>query len=77
EATWPTVDPALRAAEQVTLVVQVQGKIRAKLEVPADITEAAAEALALADPNVQRSLDGREIAKIIVRAPKMVSIVPA
>ena len=76
EAHWPTPDPALRAAQTVTMAVQVQGKVRAKIEVPADISEAAAEALALGDENVQRSLAGRAVAKVIVRAPKMVSIVP-
>ncbi|MDR1512996.1 MAG: leucine--tRNA ligase [Propionibacteriaceae bacterium] len=76
DAAWPVVDPALRAAERATLVVQVQGKVRAKIEVDADVTDADAEALALADPNVVRALDGRAVAKVIVRAPKMVSIVP-
>jgi leucyl-tRNA synthetase len=77
DAAWPSVDPALRAAQRVTLVVQVQGKVRAKLDVPADIAAAEAEQLALADPGVQRALAGRGVAKVIVRVPKMVSIVPA
>ncbi|MDR1448918.1 MAG: leucine--tRNA ligase [Propionibacteriaceae bacterium] len=77
EAAWPAVDPALRAAQRSVLIVQVQGKVRAKLDVAADITEAEAEALALAEPRVQRALEGRPVAKVIVRVPKMVSIVPA
>ncbi|MDR1387755.1 MAG: leucine--tRNA ligase [Propionibacteriaceae bacterium] len=76
DASWPEVDPALRAAERVTMVVQVQGKVRAKIEVPADIDPAEAERLALAEAGVQRALAGRAVAKVIVRAPKMVSIVP-
>jgi leucyl-tRNA synthetase len=75
-ATWPVVDPALRTEEHATMVVQVQGKVRAKIDVPTDITEDDAKAAALADPNVQRALDGREVAQVIVRLPKMVSIVP-
>jgi len=75
-ATWPVVDPALRTEQQTTMVVQVQGKVRAKIDVPTDITEDDAKAAALADPNVQRALDGREVAQVIVRLPKMVSIVP-
>ncbi|MDR1077898.1 MAG: leucine--tRNA ligase [Propionibacteriaceae bacterium] len=75
-AGWPEVDPVLRAAERVTMVVQVQGKVRAKLDVPADIDQAAAERLALADAGVQRALAGRAVAKVIVRLPKMVSLVP-
>jgi leucyl-tRNA synthetase len=76
-ATWPVVDPGLRAAETVTMAVQVQGKVRAKIEVPADISDAGAEAAALADENVARYVAGATIAKVIVRAPKMVSIVLA
>ncbi len=75
-AAWPVVDAGLRTAERVTLVVQVQGKVRAKLDVPADIVEEQATALALADANVQRALAGRDVAQVIVRLPKMVSIVP-
>jgi len=73
-ASWPTVDPALRTEQQTTMVVQVQGKVRAKIDVPTDITEDDAKAAALADPNVQRALDGREVAQVIVRLPKMVSM---
>ena len=75
-SSWPTAEPDLLVTEAVTMVVQVQGKVRAKLEVPPQITEAEATALALADVNVQRALDGREVTKVITRLPKMVSIVP-
>ncbi len=75
-AAWPVVDPVLRAEERTTMVVQVQGKVRAKIEVATDITEGDARAAALADPNVQRALDGREVAQVILRLPKLVSIVP-
>ncbi|MDO5534246.1 MAG: leucine--tRNA ligase [Propionibacteriaceae bacterium] len=76
-STWPEADPALLVQESVTVVVQVAGKVRGKLELPADVTEADATAAALADEGVQRALAGREVAKVIVRLPKMVSIVPA
>lgn len=75
-ATWPTADPALLVAETATCVVQVQGKVRAKLVVPADIDDAALTAVALADPGVVRALAGRAVRQVIVRAPKLVSIVP-
>ena len=58
-------------------MVQVQGKVRARLEVAPDIAEDELRALALADEGVVRALAGREVAKVIVRAPKLVSIVPA
>jgi leucyl-tRNA synthetase len=77
EGTWPVADPQLLVAESVTCVVQVGGKVRAKLTVSPSISEAELEELALADAGVQRALDGRSVAKTIVRAPKLVSIVPA
>ena len=75
--TWPDADPALLVQDSVTVVVQVAGKVRGKLELPADVSEEEATAAALADEGVQRALAGREVAKVIVRLPKMVSIVPA
>ncbi|MDR0488959.1 MAG: leucine--tRNA ligase [Propionibacteriaceae bacterium] len=76
QTNWPQPDVNLKTALSVTMAVQVQGKVRAKIEVPASISEAEAEELALADENVQKFLAGRPVAKVIVRAPKMVSIVP-
>ncbi len=72
---WPTVDPALLVEDSVTAVVQIQGKLRARLEVSPDITAEDLEALALGDPHVQRALDGKTVRKVIVRAPKLVNIV--
>lgn len=74
-AGWPVVDEALLVEDSVTAIVQVQGKLRAKLEVSPDISDADLEALALADEAVQRSLDGKTVRKVIVRAPKLVNIV--
>jgi leucyl-tRNA synthetase len=76
-ASWPVVDPSLLVTEAVTCVVQVQGKVRARLEVAPDISETELRELALASEPVVRSLAGREVAKVIIRAPKLVSIVPA
>jgi leucyl-tRNA synthetase len=75
-AGWPTFDPSLAAAESVTCVVQVAGKVRDKFDVAPDISEDALRELALASEKVLASLDGREIRKVIVRAPKLVNIVP-
>jgi leucyl-tRNA synthetase len=75
KAGWPTVDEALLVEESVTAVVQVQGKVRGRLEVSPDVSDADLEAAALADPNVQRALEGRTVRKVIVRAPKLVNIV--
>ena len=73
--TWRSADPALLVEDTVTAVVQVGGKVRAQLEVPARIGEAELEALARADERVIRSIGDREIIKVVVRAPKIVSIV--
>ncbi len=74
-AGWPVVDEALLVEDSVTAVVQVQGKLRARLEVSPDISEADLEAAALADEAVQRALEGKQVRKVIVRAPKLVNIV--
>ncbi|MBM0127195.1 leucine--tRNA ligase [Pimelobacter simplex] len=75
QAAWPTVDPALLVEDAVTAVVQIQGKVRGRLEVSPDISEADLEAAALADPAVVKAIDGRPVRKVIVRAPKLVNIV--
>jgi len=72
---WPVVDEALLVEDSVTAVVQVQGKVRARLEVSPDISEGDLEAAAMADEVVQRALDGKSVRKVIVRAPKLVNIV--
>jgi len=76
-AGWPRADQALLVQEQVTCVVQVNGKVRDRLEVPPGISEDELRELALAASGVIRALDGRGVSKVIVRAPKLVNIVPA
>jgi leucyl-tRNA synthetase len=75
-AGWPEVDPALLVDDTVTCVVQVAGKVRSRLEVAADISAGDLESAALADADVQKSLAGRAVRTVIVRAPKLVNIVP-
>ena len=74
-AGWPTVDPALLVEDTVTAVVQVKGKVKARLEVAPDISEADLEAMALADADVQRAIGDAPVRKVIVRAPKLVNVV--
>jgi leucyl-tRNA synthetase len=75
DAAWPTFDPALLVDDQVTLAVQVNGKLRDTLTAPRGLDRAAVEALALASGNVQRQLDGAEPRKIIVVPDRLVNIV--
>ncbi|HEY0238780.1 MAG TPA: leucine--tRNA ligase [Friedmanniella sp.] len=76
DAAWPQADPSLLVATTLTCVFQVQGKVRGRIEVAPDVTEDELRTAALADEGVIRALAGREVAKVIVRAPKLVSIVP-
>ncbi len=75
-AGWPVVDEKLLVQESVTCVVQVAGRVRERLDVSPDIDEAALRELALHSPSVVAALDGAEIRTVIVRAPKLVNIVP-
>jgi leucyl-tRNA synthetase len=77
DSSWPTFDAALLVDDLVTCVVQVAGKVRDKLEVPPGIGEDELRALALASARVVESLDGREVRTVVVRAPKLVNVVPA
>jgi leucyl-tRNA synthetase len=77
DSTWPSVDPALLVEDTVTCVVQVQGKVRDRLEVAPGISEDDLRALALASEGVVKALEGREVRTVIVRAPKLVNVVPA
>jgi leucyl-tRNA synthetase len=72
---WPVYDPELAAEEQITLVVQVNGKVRDRIVVPADIDESQAQATALASEIVQRHLSGKEPRKVIVVPGRLVNIV--
>jgi leucyl-tRNA synthetase len=74
-AAWPTVDPTLLVEDSVTCVVQIAGKIKDKLHVSPDISQAELEALALASSEIVEALKGQEIRMVVVRAPKLVNIV--
>ncbi|GAA1006887.1 leucine--tRNA ligase [Acrocarpospora pleiomorpha] len=74
-AGWPAADPALLVLDSVTCVVQVAGKVRDRLEVSPDISDADLEVLALESDKVRPYLSGAP-RKVIVRAPKLVNIVP-
>jgi leucyl-tRNA synthetase len=74
-AGWPTAVDELLVQDTVTCVVQVQGKVRAKLDVSPSIGESDLQELALAESNVVRAIGSGAVRKVIVRAPKVVNIV--
>jgi leucyl-tRNA synthetase len=74
-AGWPALDEAAAREEEIEIPVQVNGKVRAVVTVPADATEEAITAAAQAAPGVQSHLAGKQIAKVIVARGRLVSIV--
>jgi leucyl-tRNA synthetase len=76
-SAWPSFDPGLAREDRVVLVVQVDGRVRDRIEVDADADEAACRDLALGSEKVRRILDGREVRQVIVRPPRLVNLVTA
>ncbi|MGI9489519.1 MAG: leucine--tRNA ligase [Geminicoccaceae bacterium] len=75
ETAWPVADPAWLVEDEVTIAVQVMGKLRATLKMAKGIEKDAAEAAALADENVLRAIDGKPIRRVIFVPDKIVNIV--
>ncbi len=76
DASWPSFDAAAAAEPKVTLVVQVSGKLRDRLEVDAGLSEDAAVKLALASDKVRAALDGRGPSKVIYVPDRLINLVP-
>jgi leucyl-tRNA synthetase len=72
---WPTFDPDLARAESATMVVQVNGKLRDRIEVAPDITEEDAVQIALASERVVTTLAGAQPSRVVARPPRLVNIV--
>jgi leucyl-tRNA synthetase len=75
QQSWPTVDEAAAAEEEITLVVQVNGKLRDRIQVPADISDEEARAKALASETVEKFIEGAEIRQVIIVSGRLVNIV--
>ncbi|MBM7424695.1 leucine--tRNA ligase [Spongiibacter marinus] len=75
DASWPTVDESALVRSSIEMVIQVNGKVRAKMEVPADADAETIKAMAKAQENVQKFIDGLTIRKEIVVPKKLVNIV--
>ena len=74
-APWPAFDPEVAKAEEIVVPVQVNGKVRSRLTVPAETTEQELERLALADATIRSHIAGKKIAKVVVARGRLVSIV--
>ncbi len=75
DATWPTYDPAALTRDSIEMVIQVNGKLRGKIEIPAGMDKASIEAEALGNENAQRFIDGKDVVKVIVVPNKLINIV--
>jgi leucyl-tRNA synthetase len=73
--SWPAFDPAIAAANEVTIVIQIDGKVRDRITAPAGIPQAAAEKLAMASPKVKAALNGREPGRTIFVPDRLVNFV--
>jgi leucyl-tRNA synthetase len=74
-AGWPQADPTLLVEDTVTCILQVDGKLRDRVDVPADSADDQLTAIALASERVQAALAGATVGRVIVRAPKLVNVV--
>lgn len=72
---WPSFDPELTSEEELTIVVQVNGKLRSRITVNADESEEKIKEMALADEKTQKFLEGVKIVKVITVPRKLVNIV--
>jgi leucyl-tRNA synthetase len=75
QASWPQVDPALLVEDTITCVVQINGKVRDRIDVPSGIAEAELLDLVRSSPRVVSLVDGREVTRTVVRAPKLVNLI--
>jgi leucyl-tRNA synthetase len=75
KARWPEFDAAVAKAEEIVVPVQVNGKVRSRLTVPAEASEKELEEMALADPAVMAHLAGKQVKKVVVAKGRLVSLV--
>ncbi len=74
-AAWPEPDETALTRALIKLVVQVNGKLRGQIQVPADAERSAIEQAALADPHVQKFINGQPIRKIVIAPGKLINVV--
>jgi leucyl-tRNA synthetase len=75
DTAWPEADEGLLVNDTVTIAVQINGKMRATITLPADTDVKTAELSALADPDVRKHIDGKQVRKVIVVPNRIVNVV--
>jgi leucyl-tRNA synthetase len=75
EASWPEFNAEVAKADEIVIPVQVNGKVRGRVTVPADIADGELQRIALADPGVATHLAGKAVKKVVVAKGRLVSIV--
>ena len=75
EQSWPVADPALLVSDSVTIAVQVNGKLKATIDLPRDADQTSAEAAALADARIVSAMAGKPARKVIVVPNRIVNVV--
>jgi leucyl-tRNA synthetase len=74
---WPSYDPAIAVQETITLVLQVNGKVRSRIAIPADLQEEELRQLALEDEKVRSLTAGRTVERVVVVPKRLVNVVVA
>ena len=77
EASWPEHDESALVQDEIEMMIQVNGKLRSKIKVPADAAKDTVEALALADEKVISNIEGKTVRKVIVVPGRLVNLVVA
>ena len=75
DAPWPSVDESALVRDSIELVVQVNGKVRGRIQVPVDVDQDTAQAIAMDEPNVSKFLDGLTIRKVILVPGRLLNLV--
>ncbi len=77
KASWPSLDESAAKAEEIVVPVQVNGRLRSRLTVPADTPESELRERALADPAVRQHTDGKTIKTVVIAKGKLINVVAA
>lgn len=75
QESWPSYDPASLEMDEITLVIQINGKVRDKLDVPKNISKEDLQAKVLAEPRIKKYIEGKEVVKVVIVPGKLINVV--